>query len=208
MKTFLTEKHNIPEGATHYYYNTAGFGFYSLIRDTWRFWSPYGSCWKFVLDNKPAFEAFPIPQANIEAPEDKEVEWVNGLPPVGAECEAVFIEHEHKGYGEFLILGYYGDYVWMEYIGELSNKSKHYTAKVDMVKFRKPETEAEKLQRERTENGKAYYELISSIESELMCPERHGYPNMWGELRSEWQEVYIRQAEVLGFSKEGSNENS
>lgn len=206
MKTFETEKHNIPEGATHYEDETSysHFAWFKLNEgelvcmpavDGKGDWIP--ASFVFYKDSIK-----PIPQANIEAPEEKEVEWVNGLPPVGTECEAVFIEHEHKGYGEFLILGYYGDYVWMEYIGELSNKSKHYTAKVDMVKFRKPESEAEKLQRERIENGKAYYELISSIESELMCPERHGYPNMWGELRSEWQEMYIRQAEVLGFSKD------
>ena len=84
-------------------------------------------------------------------PQTKEVEWVNGLPPVGVECEAVFIEHEHKGYGEFLILGYHSNDVWMEYIGELSNKSKHYTAKIDLVKFRKPETEAERKEREEIE---------------------------------------------------------
>ena len=90
-------------------------------------------------------------------PQTKEVEWVNGLPPVGVECEAVFIEHEHKGYGEFLILGYHSNYVWMEYIGELGNKSKHYTANIDMVKFRKPETEAERKEREELE---AAYDLL------------------------------------------------
>ena len=86
-----------------------------------------------------------------------EVEWNGeGLPPVGVECEAVFIEHDHKGYGEFLILGYHSNYVWMEYIGELSNKSKHYTTKVDLVKFRKPETPQQREDRERLE---AAYDL-------------------------------------------------
>jgi hypothetical protein len=172
MKTFETEKHNIPEGATGYreqgkYIEWFGGGF---------------GCWKLIASNVPALDMCdtlkpvkPIPQTNIETPEEKEaldginskliklrepsqpvitkVEWGGaGLPAVGVECEAVFIKYEHKGYGKFLILGYHDNYVWMEYIGDLSNKSKHYTAKVDMVKFRKPETEAERAEREREES--------------------------------------------------------
>ncbi|CAH9014180.1 putative coil containing protein [Vibrio phage 277E43-1] len=132
-------------------------------------------------------------------PQTKEVEWVNGLPPVGAGCEAVFIEHEPKGYGEFLVLGYHSNYVWLEYIGELSNKSKHYTAEVDSVKFRKPETPEQKLARERIENGKAFYELMSEIETSVMHPSKHGKPNDWEEMREEWQQVYILQAEKLNY---------
>lgn len=94
---------------------------------------------------------------------EETTEWDGaGLPPVGTGCEAVFIDHEHKGYGEFLILGYYGDYVWMEYIGDLSNKSKHYTTKVDMVKFRKPESEAERVERERVN---AIYDMCASVDN-------------------------------------------
>lgn len=136
---------------------------------------------------------------NTEVP----TEWVNGLPPVGAKCEALFIEHEHKGYGEFLVLGYHGSYVWMEYIGELSNTSKHYTAKVNLIKFRKPETKAERIERERLENGKAYYQLMSDIETSVMNPDDSGYPNEWDELSEDWQEVYMRQAEALGFNRGG-----
>lgn len=84
-------------------------------------------------------------------PQTKDAEWVNGLPPVGEVCDALFINYNHKGYGKFLVLGYHSNYVWLEYVGELRNKSKHYTAKVDSVKFQKQETEAEKLERERLE---------------------------------------------------------
>ena len=82
-----------------------------------------------------------------------------GLPTVGVECEAVFIEHEHKGYGVFLILGYHSGYVWMEYTGELSNKSKHYTSKVELVKFRKLETSQQREDRERLEAAIELHDL-------------------------------------------------
>ena len=120
-------------------------------------------------------------------PQTKEVEWANGLPPVGVECEAVFIEHEHKGYGEFLILGYHSNYVWMEYIGELGNKSKHYTAKIDMVKFRKPETEAERKEREELEElsdfaceslfGESIQNCRKDVADTVRCMIEAGYRN-------------------------------
>lgn len=111
----------------------------------------------FILRAAALENQMNIDNLATQTPEEKEVEWVNGLPPIGVECDAVFIEHEHKGYGEFLVLGYHDNYVWMEYTGELSNKLKHYTAKVDMVKFRKPETEAERVERERLEAAEDLY---------------------------------------------------
>lgn len=100
--------------------------------------------------------------AALEERPIEKIEWDGeGLPPVGVECEAVFVEHEHKGYGEFLVLGYHSNYVWMEYVGELSNKSKHYTSKVDLVKFRKPET---KQQREGRERLEAAYDLFCHVQ--------------------------------------------
>jgi hypothetical protein len=195
MKTFETESHNTPEGATHYYF--IGFnklGYYKLEKGEWYFWYN-GSIWASIVDNDPLYEATPLTVS-------EEPEWDGeGLPPVGTKCEALFIEHEHKGYGEFLVLGYHGSYVWMEYIGELSNTSKHYTAKVNLIKFRKPETEAEKMARERLENGKTFYQLMSDIETSVMNPANSGYPNEWDELRDDWQEVCMRQAEALGFNR-------
>ncbi|AUS01785.1 hypothetical protein NVP1291O_71 [Vibrio phage 1.291.O._10N.286.55.F6] len=78
MKTFETEKHNIPEGATHYYHSIGGVGFYKLTNSSWEFWQYFYNCWKPVCDNNCAFEAIPIPQTNIETPEEKYVEWKSG----------------------------------------------------------------------------------------------------------------------------------
>ncbi|CAH9016968.1 putative coil containing protein [Vibrio phage 217E38-1] len=149
----------------------AGFvGFEDIHNWTWCYdKSRLGSCNNvYSMQEVQRLYALGIP---TETPEEKEVmdgiesagwiEWNGeGLPPVGVECEAVFIDHEHKGYGEFLILGYHSNYVWMEYIGKLRNKSKHYTAKINMVKFRKPETPQQREDRERLE---AAYDLYCHI---------------------------------------------
>lgn len=207
MKTFNTENNNIPEGATHYSDESVSdcFAWFKSELGINYLWCPgiEGEEYWIALNNQSEVygeEVKPIPQTKEVCTEDT-TKWVNGLPPVGAKCEALFIEHEHKGYGEFLVLGYHGSYVWMEYIGELSNTSEHFTSKVSLIKFRKPETEAERIKRERLENGKTFYQLMSDIETSVMNPEDSGYPNEWDELRDDWQEVYMRQAEALGFKK-------
>ncbi|CAM0014447.1 hypothetical protein VPHK375_0082 [Vibrio phage K375] len=153
----------------------AGFvGFEDIHNWTWCYdKSRLGGCNNvYSMQEVQRLYALGIP---TETPEEKEVldgiksagevEWNGeGLPPVGVECEAVFIDHEHKGYGEFLILGYHSNYVWMEYIGKLRNKSKHYTAKINMVKFRKPETPQQREDRERLE---AAYDLYRTCNSEV-----------------------------------------
>lgn len=63
----------------------------------------------------------------------------------------------------------------------------------------KPETPEQKAERERIENGKAIYDLMSSIE---MNHDIAGIPNTWAELRDEWQSVYIQLAESVGYRKQ------
>lgn len=68
--------------------------------------------------------------------------------------------------------------------------------------LKKPETKQQREDRERLENGKAFYELMSEIEISVMNPEANGHPNQWDELIDEWQQVYILQAEKLKYRKE------
>jgi hypothetical protein len=81
MKTFETEKHNIPEGATHYIeesrimtfgwakgLGTDGFSVYPVESGEGR--------WIGTSEPIHAGVLKPIPQANIETPEEKEVDWV------------------------------------------------------------------------------------------------------------------------------------
>lgn len=86
MKTFETEKHNIPEGATHQYKHLFGIEFYKLDKEgSWMYWNPNNYCWRYIPNNKPSFTPIPIPQASTETPEDKKWDG-KGLPPVGAKC--------------------------------------------------------------------------------------------------------------------------
>ncbi len=93
MKTFETEKHNIPEGATHYADETDK-DFFAWVKFIG------GEQWRIMPDSKVFNEwhcrdidnAKPIPQTNIETPEEKEaldsmesvvgeekrVEWASG----------------------------------------------------------------------------------------------------------------------------------
>lgn len=68
----------------------------------------------------------------------------------------------------------------------------------DLLK-EKPETPEQKAERERVENGKAIYDLMSSIE---MNHDIAGTPNTWAELRDEWQSVYIQLAKSVGYRKQ------
>lgn len=141
---------------------------------------------------------------NTEVP----AEWVNGLPPVGAECE---IKHKNAtpdwaqpDFHKTKIIAYGNELVIFHNESTCNGKHESVGSISDYL-FRKPETEAEKVVRERLENGKAYYQLMSDIETSVMNPEDSGYPNEWDELRDDWQEVYMRQAEALGYTKGDSN---
>lgn len=68
--------------------------------------------------------------------------------------------------------------------------------------LKKPETPQQRKDRERLENGKAIYDLMCSIE---LNHDIAGTPNTWGELRDEWQSVYIKLAEEVGHRKEKTN---
>lgn len=135
MKTFETEKNNIPEGATHYRNEDRHSLFTWLkvgddielwcdIMETWRCIGSHVNC---VMD-----KLTPIPQT-------KEVEWVNGelLEFMGEPC--VFI-----GMSEGLPVVRYKNNA----DNALSGTIDVITA-VDMLS--KPETEAERVEREELE---------------------------------------------------------
>lgn len=150
MKTFETEKHNIPEGATHYENETSisYFAWFKLSGDDLLcmpisnpdMWLPCSL--EFCKDS-----ITPIPQT-------KEVEWVNGLPPAGVECEFEYpCGRWNKGY-------YHGKTISGRVkIHILEYKGGEIETLGDLVKFRKPETQEDRdrRERERLENGEAMY---------------------------------------------------
>ena len=158
MKTFETEKNNIPEGATHYSDSSDEryFSWFMHTGDEWfiQIWSDkdWVKC-KHNEQDKSGVK--PIPQI-------KEVEWVNGLPPVGEEC--VFTPHNMQwGFNHIedftgTVLHYEGEqFVFM------LNHTKYklegemvIVSRTDKGDFSKPETPEAKKEREELE---AAYDL-------------------------------------------------
>ena len=99
MKTFKTEKHNIPEGATHYLDESDEWNFLwlkSCPKSGWRKCSSSGDLGPIWVEDDLIDRIKPIPQT-------KEVEWNGeGLPPVGEVVYGRFINPSHTD-GEWLI---------------------------------------------------------------------------------------------------------
>ncbi|MEL7307085.1 MAG: hypothetical protein AAGK05_03895 [Pseudomonadota bacterium] len=171
-KTFEDMKHNIPEGATHYQNETMEFSFAWFNVDEDKCFVD-GQWWPYSLDGYPMDEIKPIPPTiKTESQEEREaldmidttskqveslakgdaVEWDGeGMPPVGAKCEILFKEYQHKGFGLFNVLAYHSGAIWVQYIGPLENNGKCYTAECSTLEFRKPESPEQKAERERDE---------------------------------------------------------
>ena len=164
MKSFLTEKHNIPEGATHYRDedNSYRFAWYKVVDGIAFIWTPDGlEKWLTLLHQEEfgddCVKEIPIPQT-------KEVEWDGeGLPPVGVECEMIF-----DGKGKLITPLYFTDFVdGMVLFYHSSNSMPHCDDTYDwcLVEnciFRKPETEEQRKEREELE---AAYDLYCEFRS-------------------------------------------
>lgn len=143
MKTFETEKHNIPEGATHYsnetrdmyfaWRNAKGESQVTSVDLEWMMFSPVRE-WK------------PIPQTNIETPEEKEVEWVNG-----DDVEAYGKLYKYVGLDPF------NDNLCI-CLANQDDDPQCFSIEV----LNKPETEAERVERERED---AINEMSLIVES-------------------------------------------
>ena len=147
MKTFETEKHNIPEGATHYSdeSDTDVFAWFKSELGINYLWCPGikgEEYWISLVDQREMYgeDVKPIPQT-------KEVEWENG-----DECRYSHdVEHEYVYVGEHPHGG--GHYVFSE------EKGITYIANGYLLK---PETEAERVERERED---AINEMSLIVES-------------------------------------------
>ncbi|CAH9017248.1 putative coil containing protein [Vibrio phage 193E37-1] len=188
MKTFETEKNNIPEGATHYSDEAEGdcFAWYKVLHDVPFIWCVgYEEEWIKMIhpsEFEGGGEVKPIPQT-------KKVEWVNG-----DECLFTDKSGDTK---TCKVIGLYPPFV-ESYVLHCESANPTFFIS-NMGRMVKPETPEQKLARERIENGKAFYELMSEIETSVMHPSKHGKPNDWEEMREEWQQVYILQAEKLSY---------
>lgn len=176
MKTFETEKHNIPEGATHYRNEDKDSLFTWLkVDDAIELWCDILRRWRGAGShvNRIMSQIVPIPQTNIETPEDKaaldlidttphqyesvaskEAEWVSGLPPVGVECEYAFSGGNYSDWFECEILYVGKQCVFIKTKDENLIKSfgcEELSVEICNTKFRKPETPQQREEREREE---------------------------------------------------------
>lgn len=157
MKTLETEKHNIPEGATHYAEidNCPEIVWMRLTKDKTEVY--LGFLGEYIpihlfSDRERVVNVKPIPQ--------QEVEWNGkGLPPVGVACEWIDGGIAHGDWGMVIVHAYNADYAWIE---KLFDNSMH-TVRTPAF-FRKPESPEEKEKRERL---KASYDLYVTGQESL-----------------------------------------
>lgn len=82
----------------------------------------------------------------IELPEEEDnQEWADGLPPIGCECQATWLELPDGGGNDFcdvIIKGYFGGEVWLSKVNGVDGYSE--VVKITDCEFRKPKTQEEK----------------------------------------------------------------
>ncbi len=184
MKTFETEKHNIPEGATHYM-NQTSYSYFAWCRyanDRLYATLPVEIDWVHVSEDIFDRNIKPIPQTNIETPEEKEVEWVNGDT----------VEYRNKHEGEGVILTFVGINPTHKGYAVLYGKhlaGGYVSAPLSMLS--KPETEAERAERERLE---AAYDLYCELNA------NHNYVE-FDRFKINFNN-WIRVARKAGYRKE------
>ncbi|CAH9014056.1 putative coil containing protein [Vibrio phage 249E41-1] len=131
----------------------------------------------------------------------KEVEWVNGLPPVGVECEFKYKVLSDADWKYCKVFAY-DDTVAAIWYENGDGELKHATVEVESYEFRKPETEEQKLERERMENGKSLYELVQKIWTDVdsTCT-AHPYDS--GLVNDNVKEMYARLAIETKYKAKG-----
>ena len=166
MKTFETEKHNIPEGATHYRDECSEWHFLWLKYDDKKGWHKCTS----AGHHRASWVEGDMVSKIKEIPEDKPLDAIEqpecngeGLPPVGVECEMIF-----RGKSKLITPLYFTDFVdGMVLFYHSSNSMPHCDDTYDwcLVEnciFRKPETEEQRKEREELE---AAYDLYCEFRS-------------------------------------------
>ena len=134
-------------------------------------------------------------------PQTKEAEWINGLPPVGLECEWRFKGEGDCSFSICKVLMIGNQTIFMK-SHRAMNGYKEFALPKDGIEFRKPETPEQKLERERMENGKAYYGEVVRIEREVTGMSFDSF-HRWDKLSDKYREVYAMQAEAFNYKVKG-----
>ena len=214
MKTFETEKHNIPEGATHYRDECKDFTFVWVKQIAGKEYVWDADSWYEAVVINRDLEIKPIPQTNIETPEEKEaldsidvklikprepskpvitkVEWGgSGLPTVGSLCKVNRDSFTYR-------VMYSSEYVVIVQNLDNDNTTAHgMDIILDLRKgdytFSKPETPKQREERERLE---AAYDLYCQvIDPDTSFDKFFNF----GPLK----DIYTKIVDKTGYRKEG-----
>lgn len=182
MKTFETEKNNIPEGATHYSEECAGkyFCWYAVTEDDAKICvldgKGFGYKWYRCTNEHYGCDVKPIPKPEV-------VEWKNG-----DEC-AYFHDVNHL----YAYVGKHphgdGHYIFSE------EKGITYVANGFL---RKPESPEEKEQREKEEAAWELYKFSCSLISEF---DRPISATNWKELSQEVKKYWLAMVDKTNYRK-------
>lgn len=147
-------KREAPEWATHYvvshqgygsgWYELKGGGGYKMFRNSKEY--------EFPIDNYrkdwPEIYERPKPQPTDAKPESQE--WVDGLPPVGCECEVQTAGIDSGHWQPVKVIVYSHGKVWLQKVGGEVCVDDWVTS-VESVVFRPLKTDAEQKRDERNE---------------------------------------------------------
>ena len=159
MKTFETEKSNIPEGATHYTNETKTehFAWYKKVDGV-----PFISLdifdkeWR-AMDDEDFNEddsVLPIPLEYLKEQEPKKLQWDGvGLPPVGLMCEVYGALGNYDEWQECKIFAIVHGQIF------ISNEDSWVNRPVGWFKFRPIETHKQKEDRQKLEAAYSLYEV-------------------------------------------------
>lgn len=183
MKTFETEKGNIPDGATHYMNESVvhRFSWGKYVGDDLHLRLPTDKAWVCVVDKffSGVMELIPQPE---------KVEWVNG-----DECEIEMQEGVRR-----YLFGCECPNNQQTCIVFTKDGGGHMVMPIERLS--KPETKQQREDRERLENGKALYELVQKI----WCDVDGSYtahPYESGMVDDNVKEMYARLAIETNYHK-------
>lgn len=158
MKTFETEKNNIPEGATHYQEPDCEhiFAWFKLDGDKLSIKVP--GCNKDFDWDECKLDYYKGKITPIPKPEN--TEWNGeGLPPVGEECEFKKHFESESRFVKCFVVGETKDKEWLV-IHCYNGDELHFAHKTKGVfEFRKPESPEEKERRERLEAAEELHDI-------------------------------------------------
>lgn len=165
-----------------------------------RKWRPSMQNWK--IETPEEAEAFDIMAQDNEQLQNYEmgecVEWDGeGLPPVGVECELKYKHATNANWRKCKVFAYSNDHGSVAAVWHLDGEAwYHHSINIREYEFRKPETEADRKERERLEAAyDLYCEYTNTSNSDAKCYSQHAFSNL--VVKDKW----LRIVDKTGYRK-------